>query len=488
MGELGAALPEYEELGMVFTMDATTGIRGVEPFSLFFMRSLRRSVLRLLEQRESLVNTDKAIRKARRRAGRWRLFGRANVLVRAGALAIFALAVVLGGRAARPQQEKLPWSEFWNEFMNSAEIQEREQSIAGYFDNSQSYRELAKTLTADQENALRAEMMHAGFRRLGDQQLRTAYLAFSQLLERSNVETCGSIASDALPADQLDRALWKVDQQLVTNWLDMNREATIAELDEKPLPAVSYEALVEARKHFEAALNPEELSRYRTLAAHRTNKSAEDACWLARKSFGAVATLPEPHNLAWARLLEFEGERPITYGLIKSPFEKLKTLPAFQQRAQGMKDEQVSDLFGDLVGKGVARLDDSTLLTRFAALGEVLAKADDATCEAISQGKASTEQFESALGQISEAGQTGFFDSQYRAAVAELKQTKPVLLSKTDGEAVALRVGQALSAQDRSRVQAGSAHRCWMVRRAYAAVTELEEPYNRMWARFLSQQ
>jgi hypothetical protein len=489
MGELGAALPEYEELGMVFTMDTAKGIRGVEPFSLFFMRSLRRSILRLLDQREPLVSTDKAIWKARRRAGRWRLFGRMNVLVRAAALAIFVLMVVLGGSAAGPHPEKLPWSEFWNEFMNSAEIQEREQSIAGYFDDSQPYRELAKTLTAEQESALRAEMMHAGFRRLDDQQLRTAYLAFSQLLERSNVETCGAIANDALPADQLERALWKVDQQLVTNWLDMNREAAIAELDEKPFPAVSYQALVEARKQFEASLKPEELSRYRTLSTtHGARKSANDECWMARKSYGAVGTLPEPHNLAWARLLEFQRERPVAHGLIKSPFEKLKTLPAFQQRAQGMKDDQVSDLFGDLVGKGTARLDDSTLLTRFAALGEVLARADDATCEAISQGTASSEQFETALGQISEAGQAGFLDSQYRAAVAELKQIKPVLLSKQDAEAAALQVGQALSAQDVSQVQAGSAHRCWMAKRAYAAVTELKEPYNRMWARFLNQQ
>jgi hypothetical protein len=187
-------------------------------------------------------------------------------------------------------------------------------------------------------------------------------------------------------------------------------------------------------------------------------------------------------------MLELEGERPITHGLIKNPLEKLKTLPAFQQRAQGMKDEQVSDLFGDLVGKGMARLDDSTLLTRFAAMGELLAKADEQTCEAISQGKASTEQFETALGQISEAGQEGFLDSQYRAAVAELKQIKPVLLSKQDAEAAALQVGQALSARDMSQVRVGSVRRCWMAKRAYAAVTELEEPYNRMWARFLSQQ
>jgi hypothetical protein len=496
MGTLGAALPEYEELGMVFRLDAVEGVRGVEPFSLFFMRSLRKSILKLLLQKpEPEMNVDQAIRKARRRAGRWRLFGRVNVLIRAGALGIFLLMMVVGGRAAPPKQGKLPWAEFWKEFSTSALIDEREQSITGYFNDSKSYRELAKTLTLEQENRLRAEMMHAGFRRLDDQQLRWAYLAFSRLLEQSDAATCGAIATHSLSPDQLDRALWKVDEELVTNWLDMNREAAIAEIEEKPIPAVSYTTLMEARRRFEESLKPEELSRYRGLAARGAERTAEDECWMARMKFGAIRKLPEPYSLVWARLLEFEGERPVSLGLVKNPFEKLKALPAFQQRALGMTDEQKSDLFGDLVGKGTARLDDSTLLGRFAALGDVLAKADEATCEAISEGKAAVEQFETALGQISEQGQSVFLDSQYRAAVAELQQIKPVLLSKDETEAAEIRMGSALNAQEKEQVNApnkaaGNSHAdsCWKARKAYAAVTELEEPYNRMWARVVSQQ
>jgi hypothetical protein len=334
-------------------------------------------------------------------------------------------------------------------------------------------------------------MMHAGFRRLDDQQLRTAYAAFSKLLEQSDEKTCAAIATNTLPADQLDRAWWKVDESLVTNWMDMNREAAIAELEQKPFPGVSYTALMEARKRFEESLKPEELSRYRANAPRGSTRSASDECWLARTKYSAMGRLPEPHNLAWARLLEFEGERPVTHALVKDPLEKLKALPAFEQRAKGMTNEQMSDLFGDLVGKGAARLEDTTLLARYAALGDLLATADAATCEAITEGKTSVEQFETALGKISEERQAEFLDSQYRAAVAELQQAKFVPLSKEEIEAAAVRVGESMSAQEQVRASGDkgtSGRSCWMAKKAYAAVTDLEEPYNRMWARYLTQQ
>ena len=493
-GALGAVLPEYEELGMVFTLSETDAIRGVEPFSLTIMWSLRKSILKLLWRRETLTNVDAAIRKARRSSRRWRLVGRMNLLVRSGAMGFLLLVLLLGGTAGPPEQKKMPWNEFWREFSNAAEIEEREESIAGYFGDSPQYLEAAKALPAEQQDALRAEMMHAGFRRLDDTQLRKAYLAFSQLLERSDVETCSAAARGELPAEKMQLALLKVDPDQVTDWLDMNREASIAEIKNNPIPAVSYSALVEAKRQFEGSLKPNELDRYRALSPRGATKTAVDECWLARKSYGAVASLPEPQSLIWARLLEFKGERPVVHQLVTNPFEKLKALPAFQQRAHGMTEEQASDLFGDLVGKGMPRLDDSTLLLRMTAMGELLSKADASVCDSISQGRASAEQVERALGQISEVGQAGFLDSQYRAAVAELQQTKPILLSSEDLKVTALRVETALDGQDQGGAQSGvsgqsqGGEKCQLAKRAYGAVANLDEPYNRMWARYLVQQ
>jgi hypothetical protein len=494
MGPLGAALPEYEELGMVFTLNETDGIRGVEPFSLFFMRSLRKSILRLLAGPERETKIDSAIQKARRRSARWRLLGRMNLIARASAMVFFILVVLLGGSAKPPLHQRLAWPEFWREFLNASEIDEREESIASYFYDSQEYLDLAKALPAEQQDALRRELMHAGFRRLDDRQLRTAYLALSQLLERADAGTCRAIARDVLPAGQMQLALLKVDPNLLTDWLDMNREAAIAQLKNKPSPVVSYSALLEAKHQFEESLKPDELNRYRTLSAQGATKAAEDECWLARKSYAALGSLPESYGLTWARLLELQGERPVTHGLVTNPLEKLKALPAFQHRAQGMSEEKTSDLFGDLVGKGTPRLDDSVLLARLVAMGELLAKADGPTCDKISQGTASADQFEAALAGISEEGQAEFMDSQYRAAIAELEQSKPVLLSKAESDATTQRVGRLLIALEQGGAQDGDSGRpqggkkCQIARRAYAAVSDLEEPYNRMWARLLVDQ
>ena len=393
-GALGAVLPEYEELGMVFTLSPTDAIRGVEPFSLTIMWSLRKSIWKLLWQREVLTNVDAAIRKARRSSRRWRLLGRMNLLVRSGATVFFLLVILLGGTSRPPEQKKMPWDEFWREFSNATEIQEREESIAGYFRDSPQYLEAAKALPAEQHVALRAEMMHAGFRRLDDGQLRKAYLAFSQLLERSDVETCSAAAIGELPAEKMQLALLKVDPDRVTDWLDMNREATIAELQNNAIPAVSYSAMVEAKQKFEGSLQSNELDRYHALSPRGAKKSAVDQCWLARKSYGAVARLPEPESLAWARLLELRAERPVVHQLVTNPLEKLKSLSAFQQRAHGMTEEQATDLFGDLVEKGIPRLDDSTLLLRLTAMGELLSKVDASVCDSVAQGRTSAEQFE----------------------------------------------------------------------------------------------
>jgi hypothetical protein len=484
IGTLGAALPEYEDVGMLFSLDENLQVRGIESFSAFSRFFLRKSIRRLLQQQGQLPSSGAALRKARRRSGRWRVFARANTVVRSAACLFFVAVAILGERAPRPEGG-LPWTEFWHQFTNAAVIERADDPMFMKFVTSATYQELANNLTKDQELALRAEITHAGFRRLSDQELRGAYIAVSQMLARADVATCSADARSTLFGEALERAMLKVDSDQMDSWVNATEDATIAELEGKPIPAVSYGALVEARQQFEKSLKPEERSRYRELSAHGTARSAENECWLARKKYSAVGSLPEPHNLAWARLLEFEGERPMMYGLIKNPLEKLKALPAFQQRTQGMTEAQVADLFGELVEKGAARLDDSTLMARYAALGEVLAKADEAACEAIAQGKTSVEQFETALGQISDGGQAAFLNSQYRAAVAELQQVKFELLSKQDAGVAKKRFGEIVSTQEQVTAHVEN---CLIARKAFSAVTDLEEPYNRMWARVLSQQ
>ncbi len=68
----------------------------------------------------------------------------------------------------------------------------------------------------------------------------------------------------------MNQALLKVDPPLVTDWLDMSREAAIAELHQQPPAPVSYLALIEAKHRFEASLDGKELSRLRRLSSGRS--------------------------------------------------------------------------------------------------------------------------------------------------------------------------------------------------------------------------
>ena len=493
MGSLGSALPEYEELGMMFTLDPPN-VRGVEAFSLWFRAALRKSILRLLEQKEPRTDVATAIRKAQRKAGRWRLFGRLNILIRAGAMGFFALPLVLGGHAA--PQSRLPWPVFWNRFMNAAEVERQEQTVLIRFVTSPIYARLAVGLSVRQEDALRADLTHAGFRRLSDDRLRSAYRSLSQLLDRSKTETCAAIARGGLSADEMERALLKVDRELVTDWLDVNLEAAIAELDEKPIPEASFTKLIEARDKFEKSLNAEELKRFRELSTRRTARSTEEECWLARKSYAGVSSLPQPQNLGWARVLEFEHETPVIRAPVTNPIERLKALPAFQERARGLQEQQATELFGELVDKGTARLEDSVLLARYGALSEVMETANEATCEAIAGGTAQAGVMEALLGKISDGAQASFLDSQYRAAKAELQQVKPLVLSKDETAIARERFLVTFDDKDLARLQrevrpnSGAARdrSCWMARKDLAAVKLLDEPYKRMWARTLNQQ
>src|SRR4029077_3999807 len=94
---------EYEDVGMLFSLDENLQVRGIESFSAFSRFFLRKSIRRLLQQQGQLPSSGAALRKARRRSGRWRLFARANTVVRSAAYLFFVAVAILGERAPRPE-------------------------------------------------------------------------------------------------------------------------------------------------------------------------------------------------------------------------------------------------------------------------------------------------------------------------------------------------------------------------------------------------
>jgi hypothetical protein len=71
MGSLGSALPEYSELGLLFTVGRDGAVTNAAPFSLFLQRSFRKSILSLLGGKPPRRGPLHALARAeRRRAAR----------------------------------------------------------------------------------------------------------------------------------------------------------------------------------------------------------------------------------------------------------------------------------------------------------------------------------------------------------------------------------------------------------------------------------
>jgi hypothetical protein len=90
------------------------------------------------------------------------------------------------------------------------------------------------------------------------------------------------------------------------------------------------------------------------------------------------------------------------------------------------------------------------------------------------------------LSSISDSGQAGFLDSQYRAALAELQQLKPVLLSKEELQTANERFLNTFVAGEIERLDVRSLSRearCWIARKDFAAVTTRKNRIKNIWAR-----
>lgn len=112
MGPLGTSLPEYQELGLIFTMRRGGGVQDVEPFSLFFQRSFRKSVLKLIAEGQPAPDPAVALTRACRRSRRWRYWGRLDFAIRIVATVVFAWALVRIGRLPATPADAPHWSTF----------------------------------------------------------------------------------------------------------------------------------------------------------------------------------------------------------------------------------------------------------------------------------------------------------------------------------------------------------------------------------------
>jgi hypothetical protein len=488
MGPLGASLPEYQDLGMLFMLEPSGAVRGVAPFSLFVERSFRNSVRKLLAETAPSPDLPRALTRAVRGARRWRFFGRMDFTLRSAALLGFAYALFAAGHLPRAARPAPGWAAFADRWLAATELEYGKSRLWSDIESTPAYRARAHGMSAAQVGQFRSQLLEDGFRRLDDAQVRALFLFLNELMDRSDPAACAAIARGSLAGEALDMARAAVDPAVIRAWFDVQREAALRALQQAPLHAVSSQARNAAESRFEASLTPAETRRLRAVTADGHANSLDDDCWLRRRTYAAVRTMPAPDNLAWARVL---------LGAVAeaTPLEELQQSPLYLARIRGLSEQKAEAVTNDLMIKGIARLDDASLLTRAAVLAEMLAAADEATCGAIALGAAKPGQFDAALERLAAPRQAAFQDSLYRAALAELKQTPAPQVSQAQLKAAEDRfAATSFTEADLPRLERinkapgapPAPDACWMARKKYAAVGGFEEPYNRVLARALA--
>lgn len=299
MAELGLEAPEYQDTGMLFVLAPNGKVAEVEPILLGSKRQVRRSLRRLLDDKPPEGGLFAAVARADRRRRRAALFGWLEV---ARFWSPYVLAVT---SVFLPSAPLTHTNESWGlTFDRSSALKiisdyQLEETIT--LARSENYRTWTDSLPEEKLEDARAQLTVRGLFRLGDDDLRDFYTALSEMLDRLDTKTCAAFATGAMDAGALSNAFTYMPPSRISKFLRTRTDALLAELEERPVPAINERAINEASELFVAALTPAELARWQRLNQLQDTLSDEESCWFARTLYGGVRRLDAVHAGALAR-------------------------------------------------------------------------------------------------------------------------------------------------------------------------------------------
>jgi hypothetical protein len=170
---------------------------------------------------------------------------------------------------------------------------------------------------------------------------------------------------------------------------------------------------------------------------------------------------------------------------------RLATLPEWQERTRGRSRKEVLEIAHDLGFRGVARLDDESLMAAAGLLASFLADLDVPTCGGMVKGTLAKERVSVAfMRQMDKADQQTietWMDVLYAAASAELKGRQVVTPSSREvGGALQLLLARMpqkdadlLRRTIMGMKRADDEHACWAVRTMYHYLPQLPDEARR---------
>jgi hypothetical protein len=298
MAARGLDAPDYQDRGLLFVVGANGKVSNVEPMLLPSPRQVRKSLGRLLSTDRAAGGLFKAVAGAERRSRRATFWGWTETMRQ---LSPYPLAVIglLSAHTDVGFNHHESWSMVLDRFITTSEHSRapRQDTLAA----SEKYRSLEAQVPPDKRDEWRGALFVRGLPRLSDQQLRDYDVAFGEMLARVDTKTCAAILRGDIQPDALAVALTYIPSQHVHDYLQGLTAAILASVDERPVPARDAAAADAAGEQFLAQLGLDGRQRFQRITQASGPPSDEDRCWLARATYAAVASLPQPHAGVWAR-------------------------------------------------------------------------------------------------------------------------------------------------------------------------------------------
>jgi hypothetical protein len=293
-------LPEYNERGLLFTLDEAGKVADARVFSLFQRRSLRKSVVALLRGPRTGMMGEQAIQKALRRSrvlwfvGKWGFF-----VGPVASVAYFLWLLPWSGHTPKGVNPPPPWSTFLARY-DSADALNSGQGQADWDFLRLRYRKVPES-EIDQ-------LARKGLGRIGDQE-REVYSILSGeiLLGAPNEHVCAALADGRAIELERIRTLVNFPAPALTLWLQLREQAAMAKVRNQPAVA-SDELSSELRGALFAALGQDEADELLGLMSTQRALTDHERCQIEVEGDEAVDKLQEPYKAQFARLLAKHAE------------------------------------------------------------------------------------------------------------------------------------------------------------------------------------
>ena len=196
-----------------------------------------------------------------------------------------------------------------NPFPKSSPLHAPVDKVTRKLVNEPAYLERMKGLSGEQAQVMGAQLSMAGMGRLELPVLERRAQLIGQLLEKQPVADCAAMAKVSTPAEaarngeRIIETLATLPAPVIEEWFDIAYQATLAELQQRPLIQVSQTQVNDAAIAL-VQLVPNDTDRMRLgqVMSNLPAASDADACWAVRTMYTYMPKLPEPKrgHFAWA--------------------------------------------------------------------------------------------------------------------------------------------------------------------------------------------